>query len=48
MKVIVKSDTWFKLTPKPSDELTDLEKVIVRRGTELEIEFYVEVGTHHL
>jgi hypothetical protein len=48
MKVSVKSDTWFKLSPKSSDELTDAEKVIVRRGTELEVEFYVEVGANHL
>ncbi|MBD2259037.1 D-Ala-D-Ala carboxypeptidase family metallohydrolase [Pseudanabaena sp. FACHB-2040] len=48
MKVIVKSDTWFKLSPKSSNELTDLEKVIVKRGTELEVQFYVEVGADHL
>lgn len=48
MKAIVKNDTWFKLQPKPSNELADSEKALVKRGTELEIEFYTEIGANHL
>lgn len=48
MKVTVKSDTFFKLSPKVSSELTEAEKVFVKRGTEMEIEFYTDVGNNHL
>ncbi|HEY9737653.1 MAG TPA: D-Ala-D-Ala carboxypeptidase family metallohydrolase [Trichocoleus sp.] len=48
MKVIVKSDTWFKLSPKSSAELSEAERVFGKRGTELEIQFYVDIGNNHL
>lgn len=48
MKITVKSDTFFKLSPKLSNELADSEKVLVKRGTELEIEFYTDIGNNHL
>lgn len=48
MKVTVKSDTWFKLSPKPSTDLANAEKVLVKQGTELALEFYTDIGTDQL
>lgn len=47
MHIRVKSDTYFKLKPKFSSELTDTEKVLVKNGTEFDIEYYVDLGGNH-
>jgi DNA-dependent RNA polymerase auxiliary subunit epsilon len=48
MRIKVTSDTLFKLAPRMSSELTNAEKVLVKNGTEFEIEFYTEVAGNHL
>lgn len=48
MKVKVKSDTFFKLKPAMSGELADSEKVLVKNGTEYEIEFYTDTTNNHV
>ncbi|MEO1352804.1 MAG: peptidase M15 family protein, partial [Cyanobacteria bacterium J06635_15] len=48
MKIQVTSDTLFKVEPKQSNELSDSEKVLVKNGTEFEIQFYLETTNNHL
>jgi hypothetical protein len=47
MKIKAKSDTLFKLKPKMSSELTASEKVVVKRGREFDVQFYIDVGSNH-
>ncbi|MGD1908303.1 MAG: D-Ala-D-Ala carboxypeptidase family metallohydrolase [Leptolyngbyaceae cyanobacterium] len=48
MRIKVTSNTLFKLAPKMSSELAESEKVLIKNGTEFEIEFYTEVAGNHL
>jgi len=45
LKVI--SDTYFKLSPKPSNELTADQKVFVKAGSIFTISGYSDVGNYH-
>jgi hypothetical protein len=45
LKVI--SDTYFKLSPKSSSELTDAQKVLVKKGSSFNIQSYTDVGNSH-
>jgi hypothetical protein len=43
----VLNDTFFKLSPKMSSELTDSQKVLVKNGSTFAIEYYTEAGNNH-
>jgi uncharacterized protein YcbK (DUF882 family) len=47
MTIRVLNDTYFKLKPEPADALTEAEKVLVPAGTEIDIQYYVNVGNDH-
>lgn len=47
MQIRTKSDTYFKLKPRFSSELTDPEKVQVKAGSEIDIEYYIDIGANH-
>ncbi|PSN19382.1 peptidase M15 family protein [filamentous cyanobacterium CCP5] len=47
MHIQVKSDTYFKLKPLPSDQLGESERVLVRNGTEFDIQYYIDIGSNH-
>jgi hypothetical protein len=47
MKLYVKSPTYFKRKLKQASELTDAEKVLINKGTVLDIEYYTDVGSNH-
>ncbi len=47
MQLRVVRDTIFKLAPKPSVDLSDREKVLVRRDSVFDIEYYTNVGGNH-
>lgn len=38
------NDTYFTLTPKPPNELPNEQKVLVRQGTVLNIQYYTDTG----
>jgi len=46
IKLIVTRDTFFKLSPIPSAELSDAEKVSVEAGTEFNVHSYKDMGNH--
>jgi hypothetical protein len=46
-KLKVKSTTYFKLKPKIANQLPDTEKVLVPNGTELDVQYYIDVGYGH-
>lgn len=46
-KIRVISDTYFKLSPKMSGELSDSQKVLVKKGSVFNIEYYTDVGNNH-
>ncbi|WP_228041013.1 D-Ala-D-Ala carboxypeptidase family metallohydrolase [Nodosilinea sp. LEGE 07088] len=45
LKVV--SDTFFKISPQQSSQLGAGEKVLVRRGTIVQIRYYNDVGNYH-
>lgn len=47
MRIQAKSDTLLKLKPSLSSELSEAQKVFVKKGTQFEIEYYIDVGKNH-
>lgn len=47
MRIRVKKDAFLKQKLKNSSELADSEKTLVQAGTELDIQYYRDVGVHH-
>lgn len=47
MQIRTVVDTYFKLALKDSSQLTDREKVLVKKGEVFDIEFYTNVGSNH-
>ncbi|MBD0267427.1 MAG: peptidase M15 family protein [Cyanobacteria bacterium Co-bin8] len=45
LKVV--SDTLFKLEPKLSSELTDIQKIFVKNGTQFEVASYLPAASNH-
>ncbi|MEM6840431.1 MAG: D-Ala-D-Ala carboxypeptidase family metallohydrolase [Cyanobacteria bacterium P01_C01_bin.120] len=47
LQIRATTDTYFKLALKDSSQLTDREKVLVKRDTVFDIEYYTKVGSNH-
>lgn len=47
MQIRTTIDTYFKLALKDSSQLTDKEKVLVKKGETFDIQFYTDVGSSH-
>lgn len=47
MQIRTTVDTYFKLALKDSSQLTDKEKVFVKKGETFDIQFYTDVGSNH-
>lgn len=47
MQIKAVQDTYFKLRPQLSGELSDDEKVLVENGQTFDIEYYVELANNH-
>lgn len=47
MQLRVVGDTYFKLANKPASQLSDSQKVSVKKGSTFDIEYYTDVGSSH-
>lgn len=46
-QLVVTNDTFFKIKPVQSSELTAAEKVLVKRGTQFPLRYYTDGGSDH-